>query len=193
MSFFLSAYETFGQPENYKVTLCASFSVLEHNLDKAVALMTELLTCSRFGREQEIRDVLKQNRMQMFQGIVMSGHLIALGRLAAQTSAAAVVRESTGGFDYYRWLKEQEERWDWPRLQAQLTALYRRVICRDGLTVSVTGLPGQNVERVVERLAQRLPSGQRQPPLWPMSGLGKSGRRESKSPRTSVLRRWGAV
>ena len=157
MSFFLSAYETFGQPENYKVALCASFSVLEHNLDKAVALMTELLTCSRFGREQEIRDVLKQNRMQMFQGIVMSGHLIALGRLAAQTSAAAVVRESTGGFDYYRWLKEQEERWDWPRLQAQLTELYRRVICRDGLTVSVTGLPGQNVERVVERLAQRLP------------------------------------
>lgn len=161
VSFYLATYESYGQPGAYQVKLCASFSTLEQNLDSALKLVAEVLTCSRFVQEREIRDILRQNRMQMFQEVVMSGHQVALRRVASQTSAAAVVQECVGGFDYYQWLRGQEDQWDWPRLQGQLSELYRRVFCREGLAVSITGLPGQKIGQAVEYLAGQLPAGRK--------------------------------
>ena len=175
MSCYVSSYEVFRQPGTCRTKLCVCFSTLEHNLDSALELVGELLTQSRFEQEREIQDVLKQNKMKMFQQIVMSGNSIALGRVAAQTCAASVAQEYAGGFAYYQWLKGWEEQWDWPRLKEMLSGLYRRVFGRGGLTVSVTGTPRQDAAPSLARLLQRLP--QRTAQSGGETGLKPWGRR----------------
>ena len=170
----VQVYQRFDRPEEMEIKLRASFSALAQNLGEALKLLEEVLTDSRFEAEREIQAVLRQVRMGMFQTMVMSGSSVALGRVAAQSSASAVVRECIGGYAYYRWLKEQEEHWNWPELKGRLIRLFHQVVCRAGVTVSATGTLGQEQRSSLAALVARLPQqGQAVPRREPIRPWGR--------------------
>ena len=158
----VTSYTVAGDPDQAAVKLCISFSTLRSNVEQAVALVAEVLTQTVFA-EGATREILRQNKMQMFQRTVMAGHAAGLSRIGAQTCAAGVADESTGGVTYYQWLKRQEENWDFESLNAQMCALLGGLINRKGLTVSVTG--SDDLEALVERIAQALPEAEALPAL----------------------------
>ncbi len=158
LRFAINAYSGENDTRHCKVKLCAMFSTLERDVEQAVRLVTEILTGTRFDDEDAVLELLRQNKTQLSQQIVMSGSQLALNRVAAQTSAAGVADECSGGFAFYQWLKAQENDWNWPRLQERLAGLLREVVSRDSLTLSVTGQKAGMAELAAECLASVLPS-----------------------------------
>ncbi len=153
MSFSLASFGQEGKNDTCNTKLCVSFSCLEEHLEEALQLVEELLTETRYEAEQDVLDLIRQNRQQMFQGIVMSGSMIALGRLAAQKNLAGVAAECTGGFAFYQWLKKQDDNWDWKPLKQQFEAFSKEIIGKNRLIVSVTGAADTYAKAVAEQAA----------------------------------------
>ena len=169
----MTAVSLCGQPDQAAVKLCVSFSTLQGNVQKAVELVAEVLTRSRFTDAMTL-EILRQSKMQMFQRTVMGGHAAGIGRIAAQTSVSGVADECASGITYYQWLKAQEENWNFEALNANMQGLLERVINRKGLTVSVTGTDA--VEALVEGIARALPEREVLPAVvLPPWGVKKEG------------------
>lgn len=146
-----------GDSDRTVAKLCVSFSTLDHNLPQALELVTKILTSSVFA-DTTAHDLLRQRKMQMFQNMVMSGHAMGLGRIAAQTSPSGVADECMGGVAYYQWLKAREDNWDFEGLNAEMTALLNRLINCTGLTVSVTGGAENAPDKLAGTLAATIPA-----------------------------------
>lgn len=151
-------YPIAGEPGRMTVKLCVSFSALVDNLFSALELVTEILTRSVFT-ESEVREVLRQTKMQIFERMVMNGHSVGMSRVDAQTSPAGVAEEAIGGLTYYRWLKEKDENWDYGTLHGALTDLLNSLISRSGMTLSMAGVEENRVEALAEAAAGALPEG----------------------------------
>lgn len=142
----------------FGVNFCASFSALDQNLDKALDLVVEILTRTRLeDQEDMVRDLLRQAKIQQFQSIVMSGHTVARERACAQLQPYHVAQECVGGYEYYNWLRSQDNDWNYGTLTGVLTTLYRQVVDGDRLTASLTGAE-KGAEALTAGLA-RLPRG----------------------------------
>lgn len=158
----VSAYTVDGDPDRAAVKLQIGFSALQANVPQAIDLVSEILTKTVFAPDTTL-DILRQSRMQMFQRAVMAGHAAGLSRISAQSCAAGVADECTGGITYYQWLKNQEDNWNFEALNSQMMALLGSLINRKTLTVSVTGSDAP--EAVVEAIAQALPEADALPAL----------------------------
>ena len=143
----------------FGVKFCASFSALDQNLSEALDLALEILMRTRLeGQEDMVRDLLRQAKLQQFQSIVMGGHVVARTRAAAQFHAYEVAQECVGGYEYYNWLRTQDNDWNYGALTETLTALYRRVVNGAALTLSLTG-PEAGAETLAQGV-RSLPRGQ---------------------------------
>lgn len=149
-------YTVGGDQARVTTKLCVSFSALESKLEDALALVTEVLTKSVFT-DEAARDILRQVKMQIFQRIVMAGHSVGISRVAAQTSPAGVAEECTAGVAYYRWLKQQDENWNFAAVNATTQKLLWGIINRNGLTVSITGVSADGQKKLAETLATAIP------------------------------------
>ncbi len=157
LGFFVNNYSVKGQPHACRTKFCLSFSALEEKLGDALALAAEILTNTCFTDEKDVHDILRQKKMGMLQQITMGGHIAALNRVSAQLYAAGVADECTSGFAYYQWLRQQDEHWDWEALRTALEALYRRLVAKNRLTLSVTGKAAGGAALAAEKLAAALP------------------------------------
>lgn len=142
----------------FGVKLCASFSALDQNLGEALALVVELLTETKLeGQESTVRDLLRQAKIQQFQSIVMGGHAVARERACAQMQPYYVAQECVSGYEYYDWLRTQDNDWNYAVLTGALTTLYRQVVDGTRLTASLTG-HDTGAETLAAGL-ERLPKG----------------------------------
>ncbi len=139
--------------------LCVSFSTLESNLEKALELVVEIITATKFDEEANVLDILRQWKTGLMQQIIMGGSSVAAGRISAQMSAAGVADECIGGFAFYNWLKKTEENWDWAALRTALESAYMEVFCKNRLTVSITGTAENAADVMAEGLVKALPAG----------------------------------
>ena len=158
LQFSPKIYTRNGRPDLCQRKLCVSFSALEGNLDSALELVTEILTQTRFENENTVLDILRQKKTNMIQHIVMAGHSFAMGRVAAQMSVAGVAEEYAGGYTAYRWLKEQEENWNWLQMKDILARMAAAVFCTARLTASITSNDPAAFTKTAEKLAT-LPLG----------------------------------
>ncbi|MBR2047367.1 MAG: insulinase family protein [Oscillospiraceae bacterium] len=170
MRFFTTARE--NEPTLCHRKLCVEYSALEQNLTRATELVMELLTATRYDDEAAVLEILRQVKTGMTQQIIMSGSALASGRVAAQSTVTGVVDEHTGGFEFYRWLKIQEEQESHASLLTALAQANAKVFCRSRLTVSVTGTCPDGAEQVTALLAQALPEGSIGPE-FPLRPWGK--------------------
>lgn len=74
------------------------YSALEKKLPEATELVAEILTETVFDQENTVLDLLRQEKTQNLEGIVMGGHQIALCRVGAQLFAHRVAQECVDGF-----------------------------------------------------------------------------------------------
>ena len=129
-----------GSPCHAKLTW--NMSLLERNLDKAIALGSEYLykTCLTGPKAEEaFARVLSQQKLNMEQQFIQQGNAYAATRASAHYSVDGAVSERCSGVSYYKFLCDLLAKADWAALGARLDALRTEVLQNAQLTVSLYG------------------------------------------------------
>ena len=143
-----------GAPCHAKLTL--RLSLLERSLEKAVELGGAWLYDTQLtgpNAEAAFARVLSQQKLNMEQQFIQSGHSYAATRAGAHYYVEGAVSERCSGVSYYKFLCQLLEQADWAALGAKLDALRAEVLGHAQLTVSLHGS-----EEALEKLRGLLPN-----------------------------------
>lgn len=127
-------------PEHHRMLFAVRGTCLPDSGADMAALMTEILTATRFTETDRLADCLRQKRHAARRSLVSGGHVYATTRAAAQQTSAGAAREYLSGCEYLTWIRANGEP-DETGLQtllAQIGALAGKLLCRDRMTVSVS-------------------------------------------------------
>ena len=80
-----------------------SAAMLEENVPEALALLTELLTNSRYDETGRILETVRQLDYTLKQSMIESGHVLALTKALSAFSAEGACKESLTGEAFVRW------------------------------------------------------------------------------------------
>lgn len=129
-----------GRPCHAK--LIVGMSMLERSLEKAVELGSEWLYETRFSgpqAEAAMERVASQQKLLMEQKFLREGHAFAAMRAAAHFSVESALSERCNGVSYYHYLCELLEKADWTALGKKMEELWKSVLKKNALTVSLHG------------------------------------------------------
>ncbi len=129
-----------GRPCHAK--LIVGMSMLERSLEKAVELGSEWLYETKFSgpqAEAAMERVASQQKLLMEQKFLREGHAFAAMRAAAHFSVESALSERCNGVSYYHYLCELLEKADWTALGKKMEELWKNVLKKNALTVSLHG------------------------------------------------------
>lgn len=129
-----------GRPCHAKLTV--GMSMLERSLEKAVELGSEWLYEAKFSgpqAEAAMERVASQQKLLMEQKFLREGHTFAAMRAAAHFSVESALSERCNGVSYYHYLCELLEKADWTALGKKMEELWKSVLNKNALTVSLHG------------------------------------------------------
>lgn len=129
-----------GRPCHAKLTV--GMSMLERSLEKAVELGSEWLYATKFSgpqAEAAMERVASQQKLLMEQKFLREGHAFAAMRAAAHFSVESALSERCNGVSYYHYLCELLEEADWTALGKKMEELWKSVLKKNALTVSLHG------------------------------------------------------
>ena len=129
-----------GRPCHAK--LIVGMSMLERSLEKAVELGSEWLYEAKFSgpqAEAAMERVASQQKLLMEQKFLREGHAFAAMRAAAHFSVESALSERCNGVSYYHYLCELLEKADWTALGKKMEELWKSVLKKNALTVSLHG------------------------------------------------------
>ena len=161
-----------GSPCHAKLTW--NMSLLERNLDKAIALGSEYLykTCLTGPKAEEaFARVLSQQKLNMEQQFIQQGNSYAAIRAGAHFTVENALAERVSGVTAYHFLCGLLEQGDWAAMGQKLEAVREKVLDHAALTVSLHGS-----EEAADKLRTLLPG----------SAFAAQGRTAAK-PYTEVL------
>ncbi|MDE5604041.1 MAG: hypothetical protein K2I73_00475, partial [Eubacterium sp.] len=156
--------EVFGkdsQTEKCTPYLTVRAGILEENLEKAKALILEVLTKSKFDDVQKIKEIVMQSYEMARQSAIGRGHSLAISAVQAQYSAKGAVNEAVNGYSSMKYLHHFADDFN-GEIDAFLSLIGRvnaDAVCKSKLVVSVTST--ENVS--VSDLLSELPSGKEIP------------------------------
>ena len=116
--------------------------MLERSLEKAVELGSEWLYETKFSgpqAEAAMERVASQQKLLMEQKFLREGHAFAAMRAAAHFSVESALSERCNGVSYYHYLCELLEKADWTALGKKMEELWKSVLKKNALTVSLHG------------------------------------------------------
>ena len=129
-----------GRPCHAK--LIVGMSMLERSLEKAVELGSEWLYETKFSGSQAeaaMERVASQQKLLMEQKFLREGHAFAAMRAAAHFSVESALSERCNGVSYYHYICELLEKADWTALGKKMEELWKSVLKKNALTVSLHG------------------------------------------------------
>ena len=129
-----------GRPCHAK--LIVGMSMLERSLEKAVELGSEWLYEAKFSgpqAEAAMERVASQQKLLMEQKFLREGHAFAAMRAAAHFSVESALSERCNGVSYYHYICELLEKADWTALGKKMEELWKNVLKKNALTVSLHG------------------------------------------------------
>ena len=129
-----------GRPCHAK--LIVGMSMLERSLEKAVELGSEWLYETKFSGQQAeaaMERVASQQKLLMEQKFLREGHAFAAMRAAAHFSVESALSERCNGVSYYHYICELLEKADWTALGKKMEELWKSVLKKNALTVSLHG------------------------------------------------------
>ena len=129
-----------GRPCHAK--LIVGMSMLERSLEKAVGLGSEWLYEAKFSgpqAEAAMERVASQQKLLMEQKFLREGHAFAAMRAAAHFSVESALSERCNGVSYYHYICELLEKADWTALGKKMEELWKSVLKKNALTVSLHG------------------------------------------------------
>ena len=129
-----------GRPCHAK--LIVGMSMLERSLEKAVELGSEWLYETKFSGQQAeaaMERVASQQKLLMEQKFLREGNAFAAMRAAAHFSVESALSERCNGVSYYHYICELLEKADWTALGKKMEELWKSVLKKNALTVSLHG------------------------------------------------------
>lgn len=125
---------------------------------EAAALLAEILTATEFTDSDTIRSILRQEKNECQQKLIAMGNRFAASRVLARQTSAGAAKELLSGCSYIRWLGSHCDLSDQEMagLQAELSALCRKLFTQARLTVSVC----ENAADQVGFFAAAFPAGE---------------------------------
>ena len=135
IQFSITSFSEENETNSCSIKLQVSFSTFRQNLDAALKLTLHILQNTKLDQASVILDLLRQQQITLYQELSLAGSSAAIGRISAGSTVSGVVTECCSGIAYYQALESLEEKEDFSFLQE----LGKRVLCKKGLTVSLTG------------------------------------------------------
>ncbi len=152
------------------IYLALTASALDSALASVTDLAGEVMLTTDFSDTEAIGRIVRQLKTATAESIAASGHSAALSRSASYVSREAVLTEYTDGIEFYLYLKELEAGYSSraAELCASLSALCRRVVTRERITVCHSG---KRNDSFAEELVNIFPHGgacQAKTPVLPL-------------------------
>lgn len=142
---------------HHRAVVSVTAVCLPENLEKAAALLTEILNTTRFADTDTVVKLLRQQKAANQQRLISNGNSFAAARVAAQQTSAGVARETLAGYDGIRWVAEAAGK-DGDGLKEMLRAmeaLCRKLFCKRRLTLSLSA----NCQTLADTFLVAFPEG----------------------------------
>ena len=133
LQFNIASYE--NEKNQVQTKLCVSYSALSENAKEAQELVLHILTETVFDKTKEIKDIISQRKVELYQEIMQSGSRYALGRIARAYTVSGVISDCASGICYYQYIKSLNKTKDFEFLHK----LANNVFCWNNLLISYTG------------------------------------------------------
>ena len=101
-----SAYTDAQDVSSYRLTFEVHMKALHGELDKALELVREILTGTRFEPCRRIREVLEEERSGMRSDLSASGHVTTVTRASSYLSETSIFLDLISGIEAYRTLDD---------------------------------------------------------------------------------------
>ena len=147
------------KPETCTPYIAVSCDVLEENLEKAEALVLEILTETVFDDTARIKEVVAQLDEGVKQDLIMSGHMIGIRAVSSHYFSSAVVLEATTGYTYRDYIRVLNR--DFAANIDNAVKVFARIrddsFVKARLTVGLTATEKPCVKNFVDALPEGLP------------------------------------
>lgn len=157
LSFGLEAYGKDNQTEKCTPYFVARAGILEENLSSAKAVLSEVLTESRFDDISKIKEIVMQTYEMARQYAIGNGHSLGIHAVQAHYSAKGAVSEALNGYSSLKFLHDFSDHFD-EKIDDFISLIYKvkaEAICKSNLTLSITAT--ENIS--VSDLLSELPDG----------------------------------
>ncbi len=102
----VNTYLNAGNLTDYTVTLEIKAKVLYENLEKAFALVKEIVTGSKFDDGKRLHELAAEFKSQKQANMMSAGHSLAAVRALSYQSKTAALADQINGLPFYRMLEE---------------------------------------------------------------------------------------
>ena len=107
-----STYSRCNVEDDFTLTLEVRTKVLYENMEKAFALMREMMQKTDFSDAKRLKDIIAETKSRMQMKLNGSGHSMALTRSMSYFSKLAQFSDETDGIAYYQFLCDLEEHFE---------------------------------------------------------------------------------
>ena len=156
LSFEIKAFYKMGDRKNCMPKLAVKCSVLDSNIEKAVEIITEILTQTDFSNKEMVKNILLQTEENNRQDAIINGHRLGMKAVLSHYSAAAAAEEAIEGASYMKCVHQlvQDIDNEAEKLTSLLDMLLKKAVCRKRLTLTITSDKDNDVYNYI-----RLPEG----------------------------------
>jgi len=143
---------------NLKIYLQVSASSLDENKNQIVSLLEEILYTSDVSDKKELKNAVAQGKIAAEDAFISAGHVQAICRASACTSAVSAADEHLTGYEQYMFLKRHDKAFDvlYEHLASNLRSVAKKLFTRERLTIALTSSSPD--ESFIEMLVLRLKS-----------------------------------
>jgi len=113
----ITTYVNANKLTEYKANLEISVKVLYENINKAFALINEIVTKSKFDDSKRIYEIIAEMKSKMEASMQSSGHSLAALRALSYFSETAALADGMSGIKQYRLLVDLLENFDEKKLE----------------------------------------------------------------------------
>ena len=160
MSVVNNNYANIHDVNKYRLTMEVKAKVLYENVEKAVALMQEILMTSDFTDTKRLQEIIAEGRSRTQSQMMSAGHSVAVGRVASYGSVSGEIGELISGVPFYRLLCELDDHFDVKKddLIEKLQEIAKFICRKENLMVDYVGTEEgmEKLENCVESFAEGL-------------------------------------
>ncbi len=136
-----NVYNDIADIDKCRTTLEIKTKAFYKNLDRALALLEEIMFTSNFADEKRLYEILAEGKSRLQAHILSSAHNVAVGRALAYGSVPGALSEELSGIPFYRLVARLEGHFEEEKkeLAARLQELAKMVFRPENLMVDFTG------------------------------------------------------
>ena len=160
MSAVNNVYGSYKNADKCTVTFELKTKVLEDNVEKAIALMQEMMLTSDFADKKRLKEIIAEGKSRMQGQMISAAHGVAINRALSCVSKTAAINEILSGMDFYRLIEKLDANFEAESdaLCAGLKELATIIFRPENLMVDLTGSKemAEKLPAMIETLKTKL-------------------------------------